>query len=247
MAKAIALLVGSPTLSQGGGRPLPYIDYCDMNLEIIKSLLEARGFRIAATLFQEQATSANIFAEIEKAKRVLAPGDMLVFYFTGHGHWIKDVHRDEDDGMDEYLVAWDRLICDDEFRAVWSTLDPSIRLLTIVDACHSGTPMTMPMSLRAPSPVAASPVQISCRRVHLGACADPGTSIGDFNCGGGYFTVALRDVMNSARPPRTYPELVAGINLRVPEVAGYQVRQTAQLDVGPSVQSSFDRERPFEI
>jgi uncharacterized caspase-like protein len=199
------------------------------------------------------ATSENILGAIGSACREVSPGDIILFYFSGHGIQVRDMDGDEGDRLDECLVAWDRPILDDEFREAWSGLSPSVRLLTIVDACSSATPMSLPSPLGAPSPTPlASPrrsqrPQIQCRMVHLGACADDALSFGDPALGGAYFTLALRQAMDDASPPKSYDELVAEIRARVLQITQRPDLQQAQLSALPSRNQSFLGERPFQI
>ncbi|HEX5723893.1 MAG TPA: caspase family protein, partial [Longimicrobiaceae bacterium] len=73
------------------------------------------------------------------------PGDLVVFYFSGHGSQVLDESGDEDDGLDETLCPADVLrrdaardIRDDELNA-WLRALPTREVTVILDACHSGT------------------------------------------------------------------------------------------------------------
>ncbi len=68
-----------------------------------------------------------------------APGDEIFFYFSGHGSQVEDLDGDEEDGLDETLVAYDlKHLLDDELGVLLDRLTG--RLVTVVvDACHSGT------------------------------------------------------------------------------------------------------------
>lgn len=76
------------------------------------------------------------------------PGDEVFFYFSGHGHQQKDENGDEDDGLDETLVAADaepdgkggvrNMVIDDEFEAMLDALKDR-KVTLVIDSCHSGT------------------------------------------------------------------------------------------------------------
>ena len=76
-----------------------------------------------------------------------APGDRVLFYFSGHGYFLPDEDGDEPDGKDETLVAYDakptpsgyvNMVTDDDIRAqLDKLLGRSVML--IADSCHSGT------------------------------------------------------------------------------------------------------------
>lgn len=76
------------------------------------------------------------------------PGDEVFFYFSGHGYQTKDLNGDEEDGLDETLVAADadvdgqggvrNLILDDEMEALFDGLKDR-KVTMVIDSCHSGT------------------------------------------------------------------------------------------------------------
>lgn len=74
-------------------------------------------------------------AFVERAER-----SAIVITYAGHGASITDEFaREERDGVDEALVAPDRLITDDEFRAWLGAFGPEARVILVLDCCHSGT------------------------------------------------------------------------------------------------------------
>ena len=73
------------------------------------------------------------------------PGDLAIFYFSGHGSKIMDKDGDEADGVDETICPADvskvhtgNDIRDDELRG-WIGELPSKDVVVILDSCHSGT------------------------------------------------------------------------------------------------------------
>ncbi|MCV9965325.1 caspase family protein [Pararhizobium sp. BT-229] len=75
------------------------------------------------------------------------PGDRIYLYFSGHGLQVKDVSKDEEDGMDEALSTydikagetdWTNVILDDDLEALLERMKGRAVTL-VVDACHSGT------------------------------------------------------------------------------------------------------------
>ena len=102
------------------------------------------------TLTNEAATRDGILSAFRGwLERETRPGDMVVFFFSGHGTSVPDENGDEDDGQDEALCPFDmvptassvaqaRLILDDELGALFAQL-PGREVVVVVDACHSGT------------------------------------------------------------------------------------------------------------
>lgn len=71
-------------------------------------------------------------------------GDILFFYYSGHGSNIRDKNNDETDGRDEVLVPLDYeksgVITDDWlFTNLVSILPAGVTLWSFADCCHSGT------------------------------------------------------------------------------------------------------------
>ena len=99
-----------------------------------------------------QPDKAAILAALDTAARASVPGDTVVFYFSGHGAQAPDLSGDEGGGYDELLLpadakgwkgaigAVENAIVDDELQS-WaqSTLSRGIRVVGLIDACHSAT------------------------------------------------------------------------------------------------------------
>ena len=81
-------------------------------------------------------------------------GDMVVFFFAGHGSLSIDDDGDEADGLDETICPTDVLktsavndIRDDELRR-WLEDLPSDDVIVILDSCHSGTATRLVTGMR---------------------------------------------------------------------------------------------------
>lgn len=99
-----------------------------------------------------EATRASILAALEGVAAASAPGDTLVFHFSGHGAQAPDLSGDEGGGYDEILLpadaagwkgaigAVENAILDDELQA-WAqgALDRGVQVVGLIDACHSAT------------------------------------------------------------------------------------------------------------
>jgi hypothetical protein len=76
-------------------------------------------------------------------------GDVVVVYYSGHGSFVKDMHGDEEDGLDETIVPYDsgrggpedvRDITDDEIASFLEDLTERTQNVNLFfDSCHSGT------------------------------------------------------------------------------------------------------------
>ena len=99
-----------------------------------------------------EPSRAAILSAMAKLQGAAAPGDTVVFYFSGHGAEAPDLSGDEGGGYDEILLpadaagwkgaigAVENALLDDELQ-VWaqSVLDKGAKLVGLIDACHSAT------------------------------------------------------------------------------------------------------------
>lgn len=125
------------------------------DVALMAEVLAARGvsdIRQLATGGAEVPTRAAILAAMEALALAAAPGDTVVFYFSGHGAQAPDASGDEGGGYDEILLpadatgwkgsigAVENAILDDELQ-LWAQelLTRDVRLVGLLDACHSAT------------------------------------------------------------------------------------------------------------
>lgn len=91
-----------------------------------------------------RATRANILEGFRWLIRGAKKGDVLVFYYSGHGSQVLDVSGDDTvDKKDETICPHDYaqagMIKDDDLRALLAGLPAGVNLDVIFDSCHSGT------------------------------------------------------------------------------------------------------------
>ena len=90
-----------------------------------------------------RATRANILAGIGWLVKGAKKGDLLIFYYSGHGSQVADTSGDEIDGKDETICPHDfataGMIIDDDLRAIFKGIPAGVNLEVILDSCHSGT------------------------------------------------------------------------------------------------------------
>ncbi len=115
-------------------------------LEEMLGLLYDFDQRDIVTLTNQEATRDAILQAVENhlLKRA-AKGDVLLFYFAGHGSQVRNSLSSEPDQLDESIVPADsrlgaRDIRDKELRPFFNRiLDRGARLTVILDNCHSGS------------------------------------------------------------------------------------------------------------
>jgi hypothetical protein len=136
------------SVSRGGGRAAfsnldgPKTDVAAMR----EALARKYGFTVIETLEDQKATRAAILTAIKKDLIDEAtPGDVCVFYYSGHGSRVKNSKGGEPDGYDESMVPADSNqgaldIRDKELaRLFLEALKKGVTLTTIFDSCHSGS------------------------------------------------------------------------------------------------------------
>ena len=112
--------------------------------ELLVSLYRFRSGDIV-TLTDQQASREAILAALEALTAKVEKGDVVFFYYAGHGSQVRNSRSDEKDKLDESLVPADSKvgapdIRDKELRPLFNRmLDRGARLTVLLDACHSGS------------------------------------------------------------------------------------------------------------
>ena len=105
------------------------------------SLHSFNDFQILTDLTDIKPTKQNILNQLQNLINNAASGDLLFFYFSGHGSYTSDRNNDETDGRDEMLVSLDlQPIIDDELKSILqNSMKRELTIIGLFDSCHSGT------------------------------------------------------------------------------------------------------------
>ena len=133
------------------------------DIKYLKAALHKNNFKdqYIDTLVDEQATMLGITKALDALIAKSKLNDIVVVHFSCHGQQIRDqiskaLGKDEDDGFDEALLAYDALafykpgkykgenhLRDDDLgkklTAIRNNIGAKGSLLVVLDACHSGT------------------------------------------------------------------------------------------------------------
>jgi len=210
------------------------------NLLNMMKLLYSLGFS-CTSLVTGQATKAAIKQALADQANTLLPGDLFVFYFTGHKFGMEmGVPTDS-------LAAFDGMLSPADLQPIWEGISAGVRIFSISDACSSGSTYELPPALRLDSDslhfdaLAAEPfdnTSLAAQMIHFGA-ARQGTA-----AAGGFFTQALLSVWNNGAFGGTYRTFFCAI-LR--ELISKVPGETAQyLPHGP-LTTDFEGQQPFTI
>ena len=148
-----ALLIGindysASRLPRQRQAPAPGRDWPDLSGAVtdVGFLQQMLDFDSIVALKNQEATRDAILQSIER--HLIAPatrGDVVLFYYAGHGSQVANSRSDEPDRLDESIVPADsRLgapdIRDKELRVLFNRiLNRGARLTVILDNCHSGS------------------------------------------------------------------------------------------------------------
>jgi metacaspase-1 len=117
---------------------------CINDVDTIKNKISNSGFKdinILTDLTVKKPTKENILSEFKNLLINSQAGDLLLFFYSGHGSNTLDNNNDESDGLDEMLVSSDlQGIIDDDLKNIIQTnLKENISLFAMFDSCFSGT------------------------------------------------------------------------------------------------------------
>jgi len=110
----------------------------------MKELLSKRGFttfQILTDVTDTKPTKTNILNELKQMIVNAQSGDLLFFYFSGHGSYTYDTNGDETDRKDEMIISCDlQGVIDDDLKSILTNyLKRDISIICLFDSCHSGT------------------------------------------------------------------------------------------------------------
>lgn len=167
------------------GPYLSNLSGCENDARAMRQLLSSRfGFeeRNAVLLINEQATRQAIITAWQSLIEKTQAGDTVFIQYSGHGSQMRDVHGDEEDGMDETILPHDTRdpgrqvfdITDDEIKEwVDALLAKTDNVVMLFDCCHSasatrqvGAP-TVPTRRADPDPRDPPPAATGARSVEV--------------------------------------------------------------------------------
>jgi uncharacterized caspase-like protein len=143
--KKRALIVGINYTGTGNA-----LKGCLNDAEHMQAHLAARGFTEIKSVLEKEATTAGITAGLNWLVADTAPGDVIVFHYSGHGSQLPS--KSEADGFEEIIcpvdLNWtDKVITDNTLRQIFDKVPNGVNTTLILDCCHSGTMLDQTESL----------------------------------------------------------------------------------------------------
>lgn len=135
--KKRALIVGINYIGSGNA-----LKGCLNDAEHMQTLLLSRGFTEVKSVLEKEATTAGIISGLEWLVAGAAPGDVIVFFYSGHGSQLPS--SVEEDKWEEIIcpidLNWtDKVVKDDTLRRIFDKVPNGVNTTLILDCCHSGT------------------------------------------------------------------------------------------------------------
>lgn len=139
MTKGIAVHIGINKVDNDSyGVEIPPLLACENDAIEWEKIIQSNGFN-SQVLLSSSATADNIIKQIKESAKLLESGDVFFLTYSGHSSQIPNLNYEEDDGLDECWIAYDKPILDDELGILWTEFAEGVKIVLISDSCHSGT------------------------------------------------------------------------------------------------------------
>jgi uncharacterized caspase-like protein len=260
MGRGSALIVGVGDPRRTGFSKLEGV-YRDIEkMQALFSEYRSRGFDQVETLRDSQADADTILFKIANATAALGPGDMFVFYYSGHGASLPDGNGDE--RRDQTFVTPGRSLIDDELPPLWQAFVTDVRVVVITDSCHSASNVRAAEDLDAPLPTLSIGLDpptsdsdagtrgfiegVTANMIHLAACNDDEESVAFPS--GSVFTKHLLESLRSASDYDTLFRMTQDAvsdAVRNVTIRGRRVRQTVAMEAYGNSQALFRAQKPL--
>jgi hypothetical protein len=113
---------------------------CVPDAKLLREVLLSKYKFDNIDLFTDKnATYKNVVRSIENCMMNMKDYGHFVFTVSSHGTTVPDLSGDEEDGRDEAICLYDRLLVDDTFRKLLDHAPVGLRMTIITDCCHSGS------------------------------------------------------------------------------------------------------------
>ena len=115
---------------------------CINDANSISSLLTSEGFtniKLLTDNTQDKPTKKNIINEFTTLLANANSGDVIFFFYSGHGSYTQDKNNEEFTGYDQMIVPIDlKCIVDDDLkRIINKNLKKNVTLIAMFDSCFS--------------------------------------------------------------------------------------------------------------
>ncbi len=128
------------------------LEYAVSDAQAITETLQKRGFSVK-TLIDEQATKENIIRYLQRIRLIAEKDDLIIMYFSGHGHTALNAKREEQGYLIPFghksAVDMEDALSMEIFKEIADTRRNN-QTLFLVDACYSGYGLKKGVSISKP-------------------------------------------------------------------------------------------------
>ena len=112
---------------------------CHNDARDMKKLATASGYRESIVLLDGDASRLEVTRHIRWAATHLRRDDTFLISVSSHGAAIENPESNELDKKDEAWCLFDNFLLDHEFYALFKQFAPGVKVVLVLDTCHSGT------------------------------------------------------------------------------------------------------------
>jgi hypothetical protein len=105
----------------------------------MQNLAKDAGFTKSVRFLSARAKRDAVMNKMLAYANLAEPGDLFFLSYSGHGGQVKDMNKDEFDRLDETWCLYDGQLLDDEIFWCLSKFKKGVRIVAMIDCCHSGT------------------------------------------------------------------------------------------------------------
>jgi hypothetical protein len=137
-------------ISDYGGR-ISNLHYTAEDAEVAQTALQRAGMTDSVLLQDDRATRAGVIQAVEAMAAQCQPGDLFVFFYSGHGGQSavpverrvdgtsgNRYEQDDPDNIEETVCFYDQEMVDNDFADMLSVIDDGVTVLVVLDSCFSG-------------------------------------------------------------------------------------------------------------
>lgn len=144
---------------------------CISDAQSMEAIARQRGYEVMGVLTDQQGTRDAVIGAIKDASKKLKAGDIFLYTYAGHGAYLPDLNGDEkDDSRDETWCLYDGMLLDDEAYELWLGFQKGVRIVCVMDCCHSGSNIRATAAGFSPTGAAGAP-RFKARQLPLSAAA----------------------------------------------------------------------------
>ncbi len=190
---------------------------CEEDAKAMYELAQARHFDHSELMLTHEATREAFVQSMIALAEKSTGGDIVFLSFSGHGGQILDENHDEKEGKDETWCLYDGPMVDDQIYQLLLKFQKGVRVLVMVDSCHSGTSIREDETLFSEGlflPQKAKPKNPEASIRLLASCQDDETA--KSGTSHSQFTKTMLEVWDEGRFVGNYEQFVEKITSKMP-------------------------------